>query len=1318
MIKLFSPEAFKDYATQKRYYSLQTVSGVFIDHLKVQQVLDRYRDKLINQSLDIEIFLHDMETLGYIARGENESDVIQFDNFVDKYESYFNLDGVSDIYIDIKLFKSNLELYGDWLKDGVEVYMIISQLESLGIISATSGTVLCYYFLAFKNIVNSYVLDEHLVDMDDFYNDTETGIYQISDRETDETALGQVFAQARKKIFKDTTISIGDVTLDETSFMMVSGNGKIVVPGANYLGMTNTSSPTYFLDYTPFQADYGNAAVTFIKENVNNGIIVLIDPFWEINPMTGERLIAGRARINNMSSFLINYGIFIGGVADLDHQNNGDIILQPSECTRESEIGSTWELNLVHPIDDDGIYSYIQKGCLIAVPIKTAREQQFQTQYFRVFDVTTNFNTIEVIGYPVAQESRFECPIDTLYLEFKSAGETVEALNKLYPEKYVIDTDIQDSYPMSIYAQNSNLQEVINGTQEASFVNTYGGEVVYDNYHVRICKECGRPEEDADDYLIEYKSNMVGIKFVENTFDICTRIYPCSSEGYSTQTIRQQMELYSKAYGTITERVLDRMYFTRVGLRNEVEAIDARAGRQAELEDTITERKSSKWYIPEDQWPTPHTYPIEQEITNFLNDMLSLGYITGTSGNIDVVLSKKDLFTDQLRQLRPSAIFEHFGTMKYINKATIVSPSNVPLYYDATNINNYPFVHAQSISYSDITLIENEYTDEDAASGMFKTETQKTAEAAKLALKAKVASLTKNYIKKAHKGDWDYKKQIKLKKTSYSDQIHDKTYDQREDRAKLPYGYILYSFKDAMEYLKDEAVRSWCTDQNEADLLCAGIEDGFRWCAKTNIAKWMWHKGKKSGFDVKYYGTKAYDKKEVTYVKYGYYNVGNKWYWFDSDGFIYSVKDSENNIKKGKHVTPDYLEDYKWVDETYEEQKIDKDGNPVYEEDGETPVMEEKHRYKYCNNDGDKLCNCWIEESKNKHYLLDKNGYRTKFEYDTGTVDKDGNPVMKERDHDDEDWSLKKSNDTLKINGYHYGNHNKGYYPVSGQFMYIKDIKGWFLFDNNRGHIVGCYQSDATWNWKKYKKGWRYQDGKGTYMRCQWAKINGKWYFFDAEGGYADSTVDDFDENAKTFNTVNKHPELDYNREGVASLAGDGTTEIDSDVSGDSYDASRDGVKAWIQADLIKEVKKEALKQHYNIWKTMNDQMAAHAKNSLETMRNESLSVEVDFVQLSNYYGYEKFAYLQDLYLGDYVHVKSSYHGFDGHLRVVKMTQDCITGRTTNLTLGYPVNSFVSRMAKLNLKGTVKFYNPDRTYEDGYGEYFDAGNGRDPYLPI
>ena len=94
--------------------------------------------------------------------------------------------------------------------------------------------------------------------------------------------------------------------------------------------------------------------------------------------------------------------------------------------------------------------------------------------------------------------------------------------------KYQAKSDIKTL--STAYYQMKNLIEAINGSDENSFVNRWGGEILYDNYNVTIDERVG------GDYGVEvlYGKNIVKDGFSETVDmkDVVTRIVPKSYNGY------------------------------------------------------------------------------------------------------------------------------------------------------------------------------------------------------------------------------------------------------------------------------------------------------------------------------------------------------------------------------------------------------------------------------------------------------------------------------------------------------------------------------------------------------------------------------------------------------------------------------------------------------------------------------------------------------------------------------------------------------------------------------------------------------------------
>lgn len=1348
MIKVFSPEAFKDYAIDSIYYSCissPVESKWFISKSDLQNVIQYSYHSYVNSTYaSVDEFFSELEAEEIIIKGDNLSEILDYDKLITKLRSWFTMRTTYEYFLDCHTFRYFMKVNGYGIVD-----TFLHNLAGSRVIDGYDGQVKINSIDNFRNaIVNDLRKDgDEYIDpqeANDLIFNTESG---VSRSEELYPTLYYIFILASNreefKVLSESDTYIYDHNNNDKPYDtgdLYSQLHLSTLEGYRLFGIKTQQQTQHYFNYTKFaqimaDKDVGDyTPQQFVNDMVNRTVL---------------KIVKGNYRVVNLDVLKSQYSLYCIGVNYNSFENNGDVVILPESTVESVELNGIWELNVTVRIDEEGTSNYIQKGCVISVPFRVFREQQFPYQLWRVYNIDRNFDTITCVGYPVAQESKFECPVNMVFMDNKNAQEVANALTGMYPEKYAVETDISNGRT-AIYAENSNMQEMIAGNDEATFLNVFGGDLVYDNYIYRIKKRAGLSIDDAGNYLIQYRSNMKGITISENTFDIVTRIYPTSQDGYDFNSVQAAMQQYTNLYGEFSEKVVDYWHFSLLDLAGAVEDYDNTnngAGTDIGLQGEFGpsqgtgpdgEITTSPWSDHvgvttnaiagyESEGPSqkvtdevilfalalldksvitvkdisgnPVDHDMLVEFMGLINNMpLDHSYretnqfIVYMYPNPNVVITSVDMkgaanstysleFAEELARLRTNLSAGKFVKTVY-KRVYTTDTKNIPKYIDAPNIDDYPFVHASSIKY-DIPLIDTTEETNDAEIML----NQDIVKSAVNAIKTKTDALSKSYIKLARKGEWNHKKRIKVKSKTVThndyEYMHTKPYNPRKDRVALPYGYIFYSFKDSIEYLKQEAVLSWCSNEDEAALFCQAIEDGFAWCGKTNIAKWSWHTNKNG----QYYGT----KNRSDYVRYAYHNIGNVMYWFSYG------EDKANGSHTGGYIKKKLLdyEDYKWVETqvelTEEEKKAISEQKKQEQEEG--TYDEKKYRvypykeFKYMNSDGKYMTNCWIEESATKHYHVNGDGWRDI--------------------EDDEEWTFRKGSDgnTYRLTGWHYGNFEKGYYPVEKQYMYIKEKKAWYYF-KKPGIIQGLYMSNENWKWKKYKKGWRYTDGHGEYLWGQWAKINSKWYWFD-EHGYADETTDDFDANAKSFNTVNKHPETDYNREGVGTISS--STDTQTTQTGETFSSDRDGVKAWIQAQFIKDLKKEILNQHFKIWDNLRSRLWNAAVKDINELRNESICVEVDFVDLRNYEGYEEFKFLEDLYLGDYVHVKSSYHNYDGYLRVVAMSVDCTTGQKQSMTLGYPVNSFIKRTAKLNKAGTVKFYSPNIGIEDGYGGYIDTG---------
>lgn len=211
--------------------------------------------------------------------------------------------------------------------------------------------------------------------------------------------------------------------------------------------------------------------------------------------------------------------IQIYNMKNTSFEMNGDVVLFPKTCSLDASLNGSWEMELEHPIDDEGRWEYIVEGAVIAAPSFMSEKQ-----LFRIYSKTKNDEYVTAYARPIFLDSAHEVFIVD---KRPTAKNGQEALNILMEgTKYSGRSDITTGN--TAYCIRKNLIEALNGDEENSFLNKWGGEVLYNNYEVIINERAG------GDYGVEilYGKNLKSIEETVNSDEVATRIVPVSFNGH------------------------------------------------------------------------------------------------------------------------------------------------------------------------------------------------------------------------------------------------------------------------------------------------------------------------------------------------------------------------------------------------------------------------------------------------------------------------------------------------------------------------------------------------------------------------------------------------------------------------------------------------------------------------------------------------------------------------------------------------------------------------------------------------------------------
>ena len=204
-----------------------------------------------------------------------------------------------------------------------------------------------------------------------------------------------------------------------------------------------------------------------------------------------------------------------------DYGKNGDMPIFPTKAEISATLNGTWQLNLEHPIDKTGRWKYIQEDAVVKLPSFNG------DQLFRIREKKKASSGITATAEPIFMDSMYDCFLTDIRPTAKNGQEALDIMTAPNA-KYSGKSDITKR--TTAYYEYKNLIEAINGDDDNSFINRWGGEIIFDNFEITINERVG------GDYgvTLQYGKNIQknGITESVDMTGIVTRIYPKAYNGY------------------------------------------------------------------------------------------------------------------------------------------------------------------------------------------------------------------------------------------------------------------------------------------------------------------------------------------------------------------------------------------------------------------------------------------------------------------------------------------------------------------------------------------------------------------------------------------------------------------------------------------------------------------------------------------------------------------------------------------------------------------------------------------------------------------
>lgn len=203
-----------------------------------------------------------------------------------------------------------------------------------------------------------------------------------------------------------------------------------------------------------------------------------------------------------------------------DYSKNGDMVLMPSDAVVSAELNGVWSLSMHHPIDKMDRWKSIDDGGVIDVPSFNGQQK------FRIVKKNVTDGGVEVEALPIFLDAKNDCFLVDSRPTNKNGQQALDIMCSVNT-RYSGKSDITRA--TTAYYEYVNLIEAINGDSSNSFLNRWGGEILYDNFSITINERVG------GDYAVElrYGKNLAkdGLKVATDFTETATRIYPKAFNG-------------------------------------------------------------------------------------------------------------------------------------------------------------------------------------------------------------------------------------------------------------------------------------------------------------------------------------------------------------------------------------------------------------------------------------------------------------------------------------------------------------------------------------------------------------------------------------------------------------------------------------------------------------------------------------------------------------------------------------------------------------------------------------------------------------------
>lgn len=227
--------------------------------------------------------------------------------------------------------------------------------------------------------------------------------------------------------------------------------------------------------------------------------------------------------------------IVFDGAGSYYYNSSESYPIFPTKCEITMKLNDAWSLSLEVPFDKN-LNDYIVEEGIIGITIRDSLTKAIginNEQTFRIEKVQRTQYLITVDAYQTFLDCEQFMISEHLHIVDKPTNFAIGQLLARADGTFAYNVDLNQMSNATAYWEWKNIMECINGDEDNSFLNRWGGEFLLDNHMIYWRKKIDRFQNSPKEELIRISAgvNMTKIQYTVDTSELVTEIWAQAYNG-------------------------------------------------------------------------------------------------------------------------------------------------------------------------------------------------------------------------------------------------------------------------------------------------------------------------------------------------------------------------------------------------------------------------------------------------------------------------------------------------------------------------------------------------------------------------------------------------------------------------------------------------------------------------------------------------------------------------------------------------------------------------------------------------------------------